>query len=266
MKNSFKIVILTILFVLFFGSIGMDIIVVQTMSDTYTKKYVTGYILDDILLDDNLEDLDEICNLVENSRNIDKITYKFLRTLSFNIVNDCYKNLRIDKYLKDVIENDLSDISESKKVYLIRNFSTKSFQDNCDQITDSLNNGWDSTKIIVILYAIFSSFVFRIITLALILFILHNIIKGQCRTSKKICDCGISLFSTSMIFGLVSLMIKLLERKITDIALGGGSGIRIHDFGILVIFLFIIGIILIISSRLIMNRENSKEINKITEK
>ena len=38
MKNSFKIVILTILFVLFFGSIGMDIIVVQTMSDTYTKK------------------------------------------------------------------------------------------------------------------------------------------------------------------------------------------------------------------------------------
>lgn len=254
MNTNFKNILLTILFIIFFGSIGIDVIVVQTMSDTYTEKYVTGYILDDIILDNNLEDLDDVCNHIKDSKNIDKITYKFLRTISFNIVNDCYKNLRIDNYLKDIIEKDLANISDSKKIYLINNFNTKYFQNTCDRVTDSLNNGWKNSRIIVILYSIFSSFAFRFVILSLILLI---IIKSKYKICKKVCNVGISLLGTSVAFGFFSIILKLLEWKILELALGRAGGIRIHDFGIMVIVIFIISILLLIVSKVI-NKENSK--------
>lgn len=254
MNSKIKTIILTMLLVLLLGSFGVDMVIVQTLSDIYTQKYVTGYFLDDLILSGSMEELDDICNRIKKSDNIDKITYNYLQTVSFNVMNDCYKNLDIEKYLNNIIEKDLENIEKEKKVYL-QNLNMKYFQDTCDRVTNSLNNGWQTAKIVIILYAIFSSTIFRIIVALMILIDLYMILKEKKDIHKKICTIGISVIVSSLVMALLIVFIKIFEWEFSNIALGMTSGIRIRNFGIMTIVLFSIGAILFLSSKLISKKQ-----------
>ena len=105
-------------FTIFIGSFCAKNIVVKTISNELTKKYVSGYILDEMIGKYDTDTILEFSRKVNSNKQIDSITNKFLDVVIFNLENDCYKNIHIDYELNIIMKDVLTDVSSTSQKYI----------------------------------------------------------------------------------------------------------------------------------------------------
>ena len=214
-------ILLFILFVFLIGSFGIQICVIKTVSDIYTEEHIQGSVLQELLYNYDTNQQTEILNNVKHSKYIDRITQKCLNVIIFNVTNDCYKNLHIDKELNGIIENNLAGVEEKEKKFIASSFEREDYQGIIDRVTDALNSGWKNEKIIVIIYAIYTNTIYRIFNILLIALIIYKLYRESEQKYKAIGNVGIALFSSSVILFVITYIIKIFKRNISSMLLGG---------------------------------------------
>ena len=92
-------IILKISLIIFLLSIIMSIVVENVVVDTFSgeilSKRVSGYFLDEIIYDVDINDLEIIENNIRNSKTTKEITSKFINTVIENLVNNSNTKMNI---------------------------------------------------------------------------------------------------------------------------------------------------------------------------
>ena len=81
-------ILLTVSFLLITMSFILENTVVKTFSQEILSKKVSGYFLDEIIYDVDIDHLQKIEDNIRNSRYTDKITAKFIQTIVENVGYD----------------------------------------------------------------------------------------------------------------------------------------------------------------------------------
>ena len=78
-------ILLTVSFLLITMSFILENTVVKTFSQEILSKKVSGYFLDEVIYDVDIDHLQKIEDNIRNSRYTDKITAKFIQTIVENV-------------------------------------------------------------------------------------------------------------------------------------------------------------------------------------
>lgn len=81
-------ILLTVSFLLITMSFILENTVVKTFSQEILSKKVSGYFLDEVIYDVDIDHLQKIEDNIRNSRYTDKITAKFIQTIVENVGYD----------------------------------------------------------------------------------------------------------------------------------------------------------------------------------
>lgn len=246
-------------FTIFIGSFCAKNIVVKTISNELTKKYVSGYILDEMIGKYDTDTILEFSRKVNSNKQIDSITNKFLDVVIFNLENDCYKNIHIDYELNIIMKDVLTDVSSTSQKYIELSVQRDNFQEIVNKITDSINNSFNNLRLFVIFYGIVTSIKFRMILLVLIITTLINIAMINNSRIKTIIHIGIDILFASGIVGILAVIVKLLTNLLRQRVFGGRiSGVYLHGTIRIDIVLFGLGIIVTVIG-IIFKEKNDKE-------
>lgn len=99
-KLSLKI-LLTIFLILITTSFIAENIVIKTVTSNIISKKVSGYLLDKIVYDVDIDELGKIENNIRKSNITEQITAKFIDVAIKNIVNNQIENFEIENEIND---------------------------------------------------------------------------------------------------------------------------------------------------------------------
>lgn len=261
-----KIVLKILLFIFLLAIIASFVtksIVIDTFSQEILSKKISGYLLDEIFYDINTNNLGIIESNIKNSKITQKITSKFIFTITQNIVKNEDKKLNIEdeiellisKYLPNNLSNEkLQNIKENVSEYIIN--IQERLQDN---LLYSFGNNY---LIILKIYSIITDIYFRVITIALLfidVIILCILEKYNILSSIK----NISLIIT--VFMLMLLILINLLTNFIDQRLAGGwlQQINTDALVISIVIGIIISILLMIANKIINYKIKEKNITKL---
>lgn len=119
----FCTIILTITMVLIIISYSTESIVINTLSSELTTKKISGRIMD-FVIDYDVNELDNINNIVKSSKQIHKITRKFLNSTIENVSYNKETSPDIHNEINTLVNVELSDnINEETRNKIISDFN-----------------------------------------------------------------------------------------------------------------------------------------------
>lgn len=247
-----KIVLKVLLFVFLISIIISFIvknIVVDTFSQEILSKKVSGYLLDEIVYDVDINELGAIENNIRKSKITKNITSKFINTIIQNIINNEKTKLDVENEVDMLISEYMPNEISKEKLQDIKDNGMKQIINTQERLQDNLLYSFgDGYTIILKMYNIFTNVYFIIIISILslvdmaILFLLekHSLLK-----SIK----NISLIITILMLVLL-VIIKLLANFI-DQRLAGGwlQQINVNVLIVSIIIGSILSILLVLIDR-----------------
>lgn len=130
-------ILLTVSFLLITMSFILENTVVKTFSQEILSKKVSGYFLDEVIYDVDIDHLQKIEDNIRNSRYTDKITAKFIQTIVENVGYD--KDVEFDVseeidalVLENMPQEFYNEKGKATKEYLNENIGTieKNLEEN----------------------------------------------------------------------------------------------------------------------------------------
>lgn len=235
-------ILLTVSFLLITMSFILENTVVKTFSQEILSKKVSGYFLDEVIYDVDIDHLQKIEDNIRNSRYTDKITAKFIQTIVENVGYD--KDVEFDVseeidalVLENMPQEFYNEKGKATKEYLNENIGTieKNLEEN-------LVRAFGKPYLTILkLYDVLTSICLRV---AMILICIVTIIVSI-RTEKAN---ALEIFQTSSIVTmtvtlLAFIIIKLLSNVI-DQRLAGGWLSRIN-LNLMILFILLEGVIIL---------------------
>ena len=249
MKKCIKIilsVLLTVSLILITMSFIIENIVVKTFSQEIFAKKVSGYFLDEVVYDVDINTLGIMENNIRNSQYTTKITSKFIQTIVKNVVYN--ENIKFDisneidlLILENMPKEFYNEKVKDTKEYLSKNIVN--IEKNIEE--DIIDSAKGYYLPILKIYSIVTNIYFRIgIIVMCILIIIGLAIIEKSKTLKTI-----QISSTlTMLFTIIAFIIIKLSSNFIDQTFAGGrlSGINLGLMLIFIIIEFIISVVLFI--------------------
>lgn len=249
-------ILLPILLILITMSFSVESTIVKTISDDIMAKRVSGYILDEIIDDYNVDELGEIQDNIRSSKYIEKITSKYI-DLVLDIVENKNSKIDIAKEINLIIENILpEDITQSQEVAIYANLQNQSLY-IADVLESNIPSNYGSVFIFILkVYDIFTNIIFRIITIVLLLIDILLLVILEKYKSLKSFEIGTII---TAIFSIIILITIKLSSRFIEQRLSGGW---IDNININLLLYFTIAEIIISIILYITRKQLNKNMNK----
>ena len=249
MKKCIKIILnilLIVSLILITMSFIIENIVVKTFSQEILAKKVSGYFLDEVVYDVDINTLGIMENNIRNSQYTTKITSKFIQTIVKNVVYNENIEFDISNEIDSLILENMPKEFYNEKVNDTKEYLSKNIvniEKNIEE--DIIDSAKDYYLPILKIYSIVTNIYFRIgIILMCILIIIGLAIIEKGKTLKTI-----QISSTlTMLFTIIAFIIIKLSSNFIDQTFAGGrlSSINLGLMLIFIIIEFIISVVLFI--------------------
>lgn len=214
-KIALKILLFLFLAIIIMSFVSENI-VVNTFSQEILSKKVSGYLLDEIVYDVDINELELIENNIRNSKSTKKISSKFINTLVENIVNDGNIKMNIEDEIDILISKYMPNEIPNEKLQNMRRNVIEQITNTEERLQDNLLYSFgDNYLIILKTYNVITNIYFRITILILcIVDITILCVLEKYRALKSIKD--ISLIITIfmlIIFALIKALSNFIDQK-----------------------------------------------------
>ena len=239
-KSILKI-FLTILFIIITMSFAVENIITKTIAENLVAKKISGYILDEVIYNFDIDTLGKIEDKVRNSKYIQEITAKYLDILISNCINNENKEFNINNEINKILDKELDEYLSPEKKKEIMNYVGKQGTRISEILQKNVSDGFDTYNFrgYFETYNVITSPVTRILILIFITAdIVLLIILEKKKALKAIKN---SLIIIAIITAICAILIKLGTRFIGQHYTGGWiDNININ----ILIYLFIAEIII----------------------
>lgn len=261
-KITLKIFLFLFLITLIMSFIG-ERIVVDTFSQEILSKKISGYVLDEIIYDVDINEIKKIDYDIVNNKLTKEITSKFIYTITENIIYNKNINFDIKNEVDNLISQTMFNYFSNEKIQEIKTYVIEKLVGVQENLQDSLLSSFSDKYLIVLrLFNYGTNFYFRLVIF--ILFFINIVIlcfieKIKVINSFKIINLLVLIF---MLFGFIG--IKLLSNLI-DQKLAGGwlQDINMKSLIIGIIVVAIICVLFFLLDRVIKLKCNKQD-GKIT--
>ena len=261
-KITLKIFLFLFLITLIMSFIG-ERIVVDTFSQEILSKKISGYVLDEIIYDVDINEIKKIDYDIVNNKLMKEITSKFIYTITENIIYNKNINFDIKNEVDNLISQTMFNYFSNEKIQEIKTYVIEKLVGVQENLQDSLLSSFSDKYLIVLrLFNYGTNFYFRLVIF--ILFFINIVIlcfieKIKVINSFKIINLLVLIF---MLFGFIG--IKLLSNLI-DQKLAGGwlQDINMKYLIIGIIVVAIICVLFFLLDRVIKLKCNKQD-GKIT--
>lgn len=201
-------------------SFVIENIVVNTFSQEILSKRVSGYLLDEIIHDVDINELELIENNIRNSKSTKKITAEFINTLIQNIINDRNTKINIENEVDILISKYMPNEISDEKLQNMRKNVIEQVTNTEERLQNNLLYGFGENYLIILkIYNVVTNIYFRIIIAILcVTNIAILCILEKYRTLKSIRNISIII---TIIMLIILILIELLSNFI-DQRLAGG--------------------------------------------
>ena len=261
-KITLKIFLFLFLITLIMSFIG-ERIVVDTFSQEILSKKISGYVLDEIIYDVDINEIKKIDYDIVNNKLMKEITSKFIYTITENIIYNKNINFDIKNEVDNLISQTMFNYFSNEKIQEIKTYVIEKLVGVQENLQDSLLSSFSDKYLIVLrLFNYGTNFYFRLVIFILLfinIVILCFIEKIKVINSFKIINLLVLIF---MLFGFIR--IKLLSNLI-DQKLAGGwlQDINMKSLIIGIIVVAIICVLFFLLDRVIKLKCNKQD-GKIT--
>lgn len=248
-KLSLKI-FLTIFLILITTSFIAENIVIKTVTSNIIAKKVSGYLLDKIVYDVDIDELGKIENNIRKSNITEQITAKFIDVAIKNIVNNQIENFEIENEINELVKKYMPENMSEEKLQTIRDYATKNITNMEKRMQNDLVDGFGTYYTAILkIYSIFTNLYFRIILFILIIVCIISLYFME--KIKLIKTMRIICFILAIYMIIIFMVISLLS-KIIDQTLAGGrlQQIDCNSVIFLIAITLAIGILLFIVEKI----------------
>ena len=214
-KIVLKILLLLCLIVLSMSFV-IKHIVIDTFSQEILSKKVSGYLLDEIVYDVDINELGKIEDNIRNSKTTKKITAKFIETVVENVIGNEKIKMDIENEVDILIKDYMPKETSEEKLQNMRKNTIKQITRIESGLQDDLMEDSENTYLTIFkIYNLITNMYFRIIILIVtVILTLVLIVLEKIRALKSIRN--VSLITTVfmiMIFILIKLMTDFIDQK-----------------------------------------------------
>ncbi len=252
MKKCIKVILtilLTVSLILITMSFIIENTVVKTFSQEILSKKISGYFLDEIVYDVDINNLQRIENNIRNSQYTDKITSKFIQTIVKNIGYNENIKFDISKEIDSLILENMPKEFYNEKVNSTKEYLNKNIVNIEKKLEENLIDSFGNYYLPILkLYNILTNSYFRIVMI--LTCIITIIVLAIIEKNKALKTVQISSMFT-MTFTIIAFIIIKLLSKFIDQRFAGGwlSNINLRLMLIFIIIEFIISLALFITRK-----------------
>ena len=213
-------IVLKILLLLCFIVMSMSFVIKHIVIDTFSQeilsKKVSGYLLDEIVYDVDIDELGKIEDNIRNSKTTKKITAKFIETVVENVIGNKKIKMDIENEVDTLIKDYMPKETSEEKLQNMRKNTIKQITRIENGLQDGLMEDSENTYLMIFkIYNLLTNIYFRI-SILIVTVILAIVLIGleKFRALKSIRN--VSLITTVfmiMIFILIKLMTDFIDQK-----------------------------------------------------
>ena len=213
-------IVLKILLLLCFIVMSMSFVIKHIVIDTFSQeilsKKVSGYLLDEIVYDVDIDELGKIEDNIRNSKTTKKITAKFIETVVENVIGNKKIKMDIENEVDTLIKDYMPKETSEEKLQNMRKNTIKQITRIENGLQDGLMEDSENTYLMIFkIYNLLTNIYFRI-SILIVTVILEIVLIGleKFRALKSIRN--VSLITTVfmiMIFILIKLMTDFIDQK-----------------------------------------------------
>ena len=258
-KITLKIFLFLFLITLIMSFVGKRI-VVDTFSQEILSKKISGYVLDEIIHDIDINEIKKIDYDIVNNKLIKEITSKFIYTVTENIIYNKNINLDIKNEVDNLISQNMYNYFSDEKIQEIKTYVVEKIVSIQENLQGSLLSSFSDKYLIVLqLFNYGTNFYFRLVIF--ILFFINAVILCFLEILIVIMSFNIII----LLFMLVILVcIKMLSNLIDQKMSGGWlQDINIDALIIGIVVVSIICVLFFLLDRVIKLKCNKQD-RKIT--
>ena len=247
-KKILKI-LLFLLLVTIIISFVIENMVVNTFSQEILSKKISGYLLDEIIYDVDINKLELIEQNIRKSSSAKNITSEFINTLIKNILNNEDKKINIEKDVDILISKYMSNQIPNEKLKSIKEDVIEEMTNTEQNLQNNLLYSFGDNYIIILtIYDIITNIYFRlIITVLCIINLVILCWLEKYEILKSIRNISIILTIALMI---ILIIIKLLSNFIVQKLAGGWlQDINVNALIISIVIFAIISVLLILINK-----------------
>lgn len=247
-KKILKILLFLLLLTIIISFV-IENMVVNTFSQEILSKKISGYLLDEIIYDVDINKLELIEQNIRNSSSTKNITSEFINTLIKNILNNEDKKINIEKDVDILISKYMSNQIPNEKLKSIKEDVIEEMTNTEQNLQNNLLYSFGDNYIIILtIYDIITNIYFRlIITVLCIINLVILCWLEKYEILKSIRNISIILTIALMI---ILIIIKLLSNFIVQKLAGGWlQDINVNALIISIVMFAIISVLLILINK-----------------
>ena len=213
-------IVLKILLLLCFIVMSMSFVIKHIVIDTFSQeilsKKVSGYLLDEIVYDVDINELGKIEDNIRNSKTTKKITAKFIETVVENVIGNEKIEMDIENEVDILIKDYMPKETSEEKLQNMRKNTIKQITRIESGLQYGLMEDSENTYLTIFkIYNLLTNIYFRIIiSIVTVILTIVLIVLEKSRALKSIRN--VSLITTVfmiMIFILIKLMTDFIDQK-----------------------------------------------------
>ena len=167
-KITLKIFLFLFLITLIMSFIG-ERIVVDTFSQEILSKKISGYVLDEIIYDVDINEIKKIDYDIVNNKLMKEITSKFIYTITENIIYNKNINFDIKNEVDNLISQTMFNYFSNEKIQEIKTYVIEKLVGVQENLQDSLLSSFSDKYLIVLrLFNYGTNFYFRLVIFILL--------------------------------------------------------------------------------------------------
>lgn len=214
-KIVLKILLLLCLIVLSMSFV-IKHIVIDTFSQEILSKKVSGYLLDEIVYDVDINELGKIEDNIRNSKTTKKITAKFIETVVENVIGNEKIEMDIENEVDILTKDYMPKDTSGEKLQNMKKNTIKQITRIESGLQDDLMEDSENTYLTIFkIYNLITNMYFRIIILIVtVILTIVLIVLERSRALKSISNvCLITTAFMIVIFILIKLITDFIDQK-----------------------------------------------------
>lgn len=209
-------ILLLFCFIAMSMSFAIKHIVIDTFSQEILSKKVSGYLLDEIVYDVDINELGKIEDNIRNSKTTKKITAKFIETVVENVIGNKKIKMDIENEVDILIKDYMPKDTSGEKLQNMKKNTIKQITRIESGLQDGLMEDSENTYLTIFkIYNLLTNIYFRIIILIItVILTIILIVLEKSRALKSIRN--VSLITTVFLivmFIIIKLMTDFIDQK-----------------------------------------------------
>lgn len=209
-------ILLLFCFIAMSMSFAIKHIVIDTFSQEILSKKVSGYLLDEIVYDVDINELGKIEDNIRNSKTTKKITAKFIETVVENVIGNKKIKMDIENEVDILIKDYMPKDTSGEKLQNMKKNTIKQITRIESGLQDGLMEDSENTYLTIFkIYNLLTNIYFRIIILIItVILTIILIVLEKSRALKSIRN--VRLITTVFLivmFIIIKLMTDFIDQK-----------------------------------------------------